>query len=253
MGHWHTRNGFAILCCGIFILLCGCEKFKKKTPLQETLQGAVVDASGQEVSSAAVLDTEHILLYFSAHWCPPCQAFTPELVEFYKEHGGGRLFEVILISNDHSEDEMFSYMNETGMSWPAVKYRSDSAKKLDSSYSGDGIPRLVLLDPKGEIVSDSFKGREYLGPQVVLENLKERLANRSADSNGTTGTHLPTPAKIERKFIVNGFGQGVENIAIINGEFTPEGTELSEGIIVEDVTDSYVEVSYEGNRYRLYP
>ena len=28
---------------------------------------------------------EHLLIYFSAHWCPPCKAFTPSLAERYRK------------------------------------------------------------------------------------------------------------------------------------------------------------------------
>lgn len=27
-----------------------------------------------------------VLIYFSAHWCPPCRAFTPVLKDFYEVH-----------------------------------------------------------------------------------------------------------------------------------------------------------------------
>ena len=225
--------------------------------MAETLSGVVTDMNGKRVSEQSLLDTNYLLLYFSAHWCPPCRAFTPKLVEFHKTNGGDQLFHTILISGDHSEADQFNYMKETKMPWPAVQYQSAAAKKLNAAYSGNGIPRLVLVDPTGTILADSFKGRTYLGPQVVLEKLKELLAKREIDPVGisaATGEHLPTPEKLARKFKINGFGQGTEqDIAIINGKFTGVGAELDAGIVVEQITATYVEVSYEGNRYHLYP
>ena len=42
-------------------------------------------------------------LYFSAHWCPPCKAFTPKLVEtFGAVKAAGKQFEMIFISSDRS-------------------------------------------------------------------------------------------------------------------------------------------------------
>ena len=38
-------------------------------------------------------------LYFSAHWCPPCQFFTPELVKYYEKlKAASKKFEVVFIS-----------------------------------------------------------------------------------------------------------------------------------------------------------
>ena len=34
-------------------------------------------------ADAALANKELILIYFSAHWCPPCKRFTPILKEFY--------------------------------------------------------------------------------------------------------------------------------------------------------------------------
>ncbi|KAJ9591496.1 hypothetical protein L9F63_001982, partial [Diploptera punctata] len=42
-------------------------------------------------------------IYFSAHWCPPCKAFTPQLIDTYsKVRGKGNDFEVIFVSSDRS-------------------------------------------------------------------------------------------------------------------------------------------------------
>ena len=42
------------------------------------------NARKKEVSVDA-LAGKTIGIYFSAHWCPPCQAFTPKLVDFHNE------------------------------------------------------------------------------------------------------------------------------------------------------------------------
>ena len=235
----------------------GCGLFKKSASLDEMLMDAVVDRNGNPVSESGLLENDYLLLFFSAHWCPPCQAFTPKLVDFYNTHGGGQLFDTVLISSDHNEDAMFDYMRKTQMPWPAVKYQSSGANELNRTFSGDGIPRLVLLDSNGNLLADSFKGRDYLGPQTVIEALKELLAKRKPDPVGisdATGETLPTPEKLAKKYTINGFGQGSEaDVAIINGKFTNAGAELDKGIVVEKITKTYVEISYEGNHYRLYP
>ena len=113
------------------------------------------------------------------------------------------------------------------------------------------------MNANGEILADSFKGRKYLGPQVVLEALKNKLARRNTtpgEPSDADVEHLPTPEKLAKKFKVNGFGQGSEqDIAIINEKFTVVGTELDEGVVVEQITSTYVEISFKGDRYRLYP
>lgn len=42
-------------------------------------------ADGSSLSAdAALVGKDVILVYFSAHWCPPCRAFTPVLKDFYE-------------------------------------------------------------------------------------------------------------------------------------------------------------------------
>ena len=45
----------------------------------------LVKADGTKVGATEGLDGKAIVcLYFSAHWCPPCRAFTPVLKDFYE-------------------------------------------------------------------------------------------------------------------------------------------------------------------------
>ena len=41
--------------------------------------------SGALVDAREAVAGKHVLIYFSAHWCPPCRGFTPKLVEFFSE------------------------------------------------------------------------------------------------------------------------------------------------------------------------
>ncbi|MDP9253970.1 MAG: thioredoxin domain-containing protein [Verrucomicrobiota bacterium] len=122
-----------------------------------------------------------IALYFSAHWCGPCRTFTPQLVEYYNRIAPHHPeFELLLISNDRSQFGMETYMRDMQMPWPAVDYQKLSGKVALTKYAGNGIPDLVLIDASGKVLSDSYAGREYLGPQKVLADLDSIFANGGA-------------------------------------------------------------------------
>ena len=245
------RIGWAIPSALAIGLLCGCGASNKKTPvrLEDALEASVVDARGSTVDAAPLLETDYLLFYFSAHWCPPCKVFTPRFVDFYNTHGGGRHFQAVLVSSDKSEEKMLDYMRESKMPWPAMRFDSAGAKALKENYSRAGIPRLVLVDPQGTVIADSYDGEKYLGPQHVLDYLKKRLAKLEAPPAKTS----PERKNPIGKFKLNGFGKkDGKSMAIINGKLVTVGMELDPGVIVKKITDTYVEISVEGSRYRLY-
>lgn len=126
--------------------------------------------------NAVLAGVKYWAFYYSASWCPPCRAFTPKLVDFYKSFKAQHPdFELIFVNDDTSADAMQAYMATDGMPWPAVRFDDidDSGAK---KYEGSGIPDLVLLDDTGKVLSDSFDSAgQYRGPQAVLEDIKQMV------------------------------------------------------------------------------
>jgi nucleoredoxin len=122
-----------------------------------------------------------IALYFSAHWCGPCRKFTPQLVEFYNRVAPQHPeFEIVFVSDDRSPTAMETYMRDAQMPWPAIDFAKLPGKQALKKYAGDGIPCLVLLDAGGKVISDTYAGKNRVGPEKVLTDLTSILANESA-------------------------------------------------------------------------
>jgi nucleoredoxin len=120
-------------------------------------------------------------LYFSAHWCGPCRKFTPKLVDYYnqvvKDHPE---FEIIFVSSDKSADAMATYMREAGMPWAAIEFTKVANVPSLQKYAGKGIPDLVIVDATGKVLADSFVRGKYVGPERVLEDLNNILAQAAS-------------------------------------------------------------------------
>jgi len=93
-------------------------------------------------------DNVAIGLYFSAHWCPPCRGFTPELVKTYnKLKESGKKFEIVFVSSDKDENGFKEYFGE--MPWLALPFEDrESKNQLSAIFEVEGIPHLTILDAK---------------------------------------------------------------------------------------------------------
>jgi len=109
------------------------------------------------------------MIYFSAHWCPPCRGFTPTLVEKYKAlKDFGKKFELVFASSDKSEDQFNEYYKE--MPWLALPYADRAQKdKLAKFYGVSGIPMLAIINAQtGETVTTN--GRGEISSEDFIEN-----------------------------------------------------------------------------------
>ena len=147
--------------------------------MAKLLRGKLVTCVGgglQSYNDDKLPQKKYFALYYSAHWCPPCRQFTPQLVAFYRQMAAAHPeLEVVLISSDHSAQEMRDYMDGEGMPWAALIYGMKRQERELMGYAGGGIPDLVLVDGSGNVVSDSYVHGRYVGPNKVLDDLRDRL------------------------------------------------------------------------------
>ena len=150
--------------------------------IEDAMKGRTMRLKGEKLKKDSVginPDAEYYAIYYSAHWCPPCRTFTPNLSTFYDEmkpkHDN---FEVIFVSSDRTEYAMEEYMNWGKMNYPALDFDKIKNTNEITRYSSKGIPRLVLVDRKGEVLSDSYVGEKYVGPYVVLKELNQLITEK---------------------------------------------------------------------------
>ena len=130
-------------------------KAQLKPGLAEMLPEQLLDSSGKKISRNE-LAGKTVGFYFSAHWCPPCRAFTPSLVKF--RDSNKKDFEVVFVSSDKSPDAQMGYMKETNMKWYTLPHRSSEGNALSQKFGVRGIPALIIVSPDGETITKNGRG-----------------------------------------------------------------------------------------------
>jgi len=126
----------------------------------EMLNGNLENNKGEKLDAVSHLKGMTAFgIYFSAHWCGPCKAFTPKFVETYKAlQARGQKFEVVFASSDKSPTE-FQHYFET-MPWTAIPFSDTRISVLNDYFNVEGIPHLVILDgPTGRVITDKARMR----------------------------------------------------------------------------------------------
>ncbi|PRW58685.1 nucleoredoxin 1 [Chlorella sorokiniana] len=126
------------------------------------LQGVDLLAHGangklERVPAEVALAGKTIGVYFSAHWCGPCRAFTPTLAQVYEavkaKHDD---FVVLFVSADRNPQQFEEYYKS--MPWLAVPFQDRALQQqLSSRFSVMGIPRLVIVGPDGAVIASDAR------------------------------------------------------------------------------------------------
>jgi thiol-disulfide isomerase/thioredoxin len=183
--------------------------------LVNLVSGRLVSADGNSVTLPPST-IQYYAIYYSAQWCPPCHAFSPRLVSWYNKFKPAHPnFELIFVSEDHDEAAMFNYMKEMSMPWPAFRFdrlMHDGNGTFQGpgieQYAGKGIPDLVLVDATGKVLSDSYHGDQYFGPESVVDDINKIVGGSAPVPLGQQRPALPhsTPTLITSQGSTAGLG-----------------------------------------------
>jgi len=125
--------------------------------LTELLGDKLITKEGERSTAETLAGKKHVMLYFSAHWCPPCKQYTPELAQAYAASQKKDEVAIVFVSSDRDEASFSGYYAE--MPFHALPFAArDEAATLGEKYGVKGIPSLVLLDGDGKLVNGNIKG-----------------------------------------------------------------------------------------------
>jgi nucleoredoxin len=173
-GEFKMRNGKSVTLAAASLVAADAKLLEEWTPtaaseaaapasstpsvFDEVLSGNLEILDGRKLKRYEMVakPTKHYVFYYTASWCPPCQAFTPELVKFYnREKKDNNSFELVLITSDREEDAMEEYAKEKNMPWPQLKLSKAKDFKSKFKHNVTGIPSVIVCDLDGTVVSRS--------------------------------------------------------------------------------------------------
>jgi thiol-disulfide isomerase/thioredoxin len=139
-----------------------------------------------------------VLVDFWATWCGPCRAEVPNVLKLYNAyHGKG--FEVVGISLDEKPEQAQSYIQQTGIPWVTLFNKDENQRgwehPLAVYYGITGIPRAILVDQEGKVVSMMARGPNL--ERELRKLLGEPLA--AADESKTDTAVEPASHEEEAK------------------------------------------------------
>jgi len=203
--------------------------------IENLLGKTIVNSNGDEIITSSLASKKQIILYFSAHWCPPCRGFTPLLSKAYEEYkqkfGDQAEVEVVFVSGDNDENSFKEYHKE--MTFPAIPYDSVDELDLNAKFGIQGIPSLVAVDGNGEQINESIDFRSLIAahgaeafpltPERVskLEAAERLKAAQSLQDlyNGNVPFEVSIEAEIEQsKLSLEEVMSKTDNVGILLGD-----------------------------------
>lgn len=130
--------------------------------LKGKLESKLVDTSGKKVKKDYLKSKKMYVFYFSASWCGPCKAFTPQLNKWYKS-ANKEAFELILASADRDKSSMLKYMKKSKMTFPGLPPKDVKSTGV-VKFAARGIPFIAVVDASGKVVKkgDAYNMLTYL-------------------------------------------------------------------------------------------
>ncbi|KPA78785.1 tryparedoxin-like protein [Leptomonas pyrrhocoris] len=144
------------------------------------------------LASEALKEADFVLLYFSAHWCPPCREFTPLLKKFYEAQHEKKRFEVVFMSLDNSEKEMLDYFAEAHGDYYCMTYADTKAMSWGwgQKYGFKTIPTLLVFENGSQRNLMAKCGRKMVLKDPSAETFPWRDADAMQPAQRNTAEYI---------------------------------------------------------------
>ncbi len=108
--------------------------------------------SSKTISNKKLLG-KYYIMDFWATWCGPCVGEMPKIHEAYEKYKSPR-FTILSLSFDRNKKAIEEFRkNEWKMPWLHVYLEGANRDKIGKEFEVSGIPKPILVDPKGVIVA----------------------------------------------------------------------------------------------------
>jgi len=169
--------------------------------------------NGLVATSSALGGAALVGIYFSAHWCPPCRAFTPRLSEFYRKaqaEAPGAL-QVVFVSSDQDASSASSYYSEMA-DWAMVPFKGSTRNALSKRFGVRGIPTFVVVDGNtGAVITKEARSDvgEGVGAALAKWGYDASSARAQADSSSANSANAVVPPPPPANFAASMFGDSL--------------------------------------------
>ncbi|MBO5205175.1 MAG: AhpC/TSA family protein [Prevotella sp.] len=115
-------------------------------------------------ASEWVKSGEWAVIDFWASWCGPCRAAIPHVREMWKKY---KKVNFLAVSLDRKDADWRKAMEQEKMEWTQLCLPTDLAKPVTEVYNIHGIPYMLVINDKGEIM---FAGHDPAAVEAMLES-----------------------------------------------------------------------------------
>ena len=110
------------------------------------------DKNGKQLSLQS-FKGQVLLVDIWGTWCAPCIAEMPYLAALQKEYGSPKDVRIMSIACDKKAEKWKTYLASHPTTWHQYLITGEGNQTLDKVYFCEGIPRFIIIDKQGNIVT----------------------------------------------------------------------------------------------------
>lgn len=128
------------------------EHYKKMTVGQKAVNFDMYTKDGKKVVLSD-LKGKAVYLDCWATWCGPCKAEIPHMAKLYEHYKNNKNIVLVSVSLDKNVNAWKAMVKKDNPGWPQYIVKDEFNSSLCKNYNITGIPRFMMFDKKGNIIS----------------------------------------------------------------------------------------------------